>query len=349
MISHKDMFRRIAQEIEILDENSFRHDQLGILSPNGFESAELGPKSLLAHLWRVIYLFYYAGDDTLLRQLLDGDMPLVSVYDHEDADFVESLRKVNLGLGPLSTGWTVVERTGAWCTVTRDGLTLRVDEKNLASFEDGRVAFRLPPERRYASPGWYVLLGDEWTGGIDRMVRIYFTIARPHAAPNLVADIAARLNSSGIPFQLKLVNHPRAFERKDTCVVYLSGDDWDEIAFIFGDIHRGHTAYLRNDYPCFALPLAHGMSFAEEPNLIKQKLSFGEHRSLLVAEGLVQAFHQGLSAKSVEDKFASIAQRYQEEGLDLARPYLNATHENYPTSHTGRSSAYGFEKFDSNG
>lgn len=51
-------------------------------------------------------------------------------------------------------------------------------------------------------------------------------------------------------------------------------------------------------------------------------MSFGQHRCLLVAEGLVTAWKDGRTTAA--GRMRAIKGRYHEERLDPARPYLNA-------------------------
>jgi hypothetical protein len=50
-------------------------------------------------------------------------------------------------------------------------------------------------------------------------------------------------------------------------------------------------------------------------------MSFGEHRSLLVAEGLLDAWESGM--RTADRKISAIEARFTAKGLDARRPYLN--------------------------
>ena len=67
----------------------------------------------------------------------------------------------------------------------------------------------------------------------------------------------------------------------------------------------------------FTYPQAPGVGLAEEPSC--GRLSFGQHRSRLVAEGLVSAADD--AAVSAADRTQATVARFRADGLDELRPY----------------------------
>jgi hypothetical protein len=326
MSDYRAVLRRIVEENEILDPTTFRHATLGLLTPPRDLETDLD-RPVLRHLWRIIYLSYYADDQPAARLFISGGRAVAALPDHEDYTFVERLEAAHPGRGYPTRDWRVVSRDGELWRVEKDGITLLARAADLMDPQDvrpgGTVTVRMPPRRRYSLVGWYMAIGDH--GPVDRtapLVRIYFTVRDQDAAPGLLRSVVGGLNELAVPFQFKVANHPDALDRRDSCVAYVSRDVWDEHQELFWQIHAEHADGLREESPCFALRLAPGMSFAEEPEVGGRHISFGEHRCLLVAEAMVEAFEQGLT--SVDDRLTAIEDRFRREGLDAARPYLNS-------------------------
>jgi hypothetical protein len=326
--NYEEIFWKIAREIEILDSTTFRHPEFGTLEPP--RDVDVDPeRPVLAHLHRVLYLTYYAGDYFAAELFIRGGRRAASLQGHEDFELVSRIRTADVGRGQVRSGWVVQEKRGDEYLVTKDGLTLRVAEEELVSegplVKGGSIGVRFPSGRPYLLLGWYTIFGDH--GGVDAedggLIRLYLTLADADAAPGLVHVATRTLNDLRIPFQLKLVNHPEAFKRRDAFVVYISAGAWKRHRVALEEIHRSQPeGSFRDDHPCFALKLAPGFSFAEEPALKGQRTSFGLHRCQLVAEGLVRAYEAGEC--SPRGRFMAIKERYDEEGLDIRRPYLNA-------------------------
>ena len=84
------------------------------------------------------------------------------------------------------------------------------------------------------------------------------------------------------------------------------------------DIHRTLGSTLREDAPLFALRLAPGLGFAEDPGTGD---SFGMARSRLLAEALWVAFAR--SAKSAARVMEEIEAYFLQNGIELDRAHLN--------------------------
>ncbi|HMA47065.1 MAG TPA: T3SS effector HopA1 family protein, partial [Frankiaceae bacterium] len=180
-------------------------------------------------------------------------------------------------------------------------------------------------------PGWYLAVGD---AGFCRreegpLVRLYFALAGPAAAPGLLGATTATLNALGLPFQVKVANHADGYVRRDPFIVYLHRSRWERHRRALAALQRGYAAMLRDDGPCFAYELARGWWLADEPVVAGRPVSFGQHRCLLAAEALVDACERGW--RSPTGRLAAIAERYHRAGIDLAHPYRNPPeHRNPP-------------------
>ncbi|MFE3170619.1 T3SS effector HopA1 family protein [Amycolatopsis sp. NPDC059090] len=323
MTSHEQLLRRIASEIEVLDELKFRHRTLGTLTPPRDVQTDLD-RPLLVLLCRTIYLAYHVGDLAAAQLFLNGGKPTGALYDIEDYDYTERLHTANRGKGFWDGGWAVVDIIGSNRVVSKKSISLIAapDELRPPSPAAGtQVSVLFPPEARYQVTGWYSVRGDCGRPLGDDLVRIYFTLDHPDAAPSLLSALASELNRTDTPFGLKTVNDPAGLLRRDSFVVYLDRESWLIHQHLFARLGEEHGELLRDDPPRFALRIAHGISFAHEPRRYAPAMSFGEHRSMLVADGLLDAWEAGSSTSRA--KVASIEARFTAAGLDARRPYLN--------------------------
>ena len=102
-------------------------------------------------------------------------------------------------------------------------------------------------------------------------------------------------------------------------MVYVEKAAYEQAARALAPVYTQVAPALRPIPPALTKRLAPGLSLGEDP---ADGDSFGLHRCLLVAEGLVRAAEKG--AVAPEDRLASVAERFAEEEMDLARPFLNA-------------------------
>ncbi|WP_217209178.1 T3SS effector HopA1 family protein [Streptomyces sp. AC550_RSS872] len=336
--SYLRLFQEIAEEVVIQDARTFTHPRFGTLEPpRDMETNTQFP--VVTYLSKLIYLTYYAGDEVAARMLVEGGKAVAAIPDHEDYAFAERLHAHNTGRGHLVPGWQVTGRRGNAWLVQRDGLTLSAPSSDLVPDEPtepapsggtanselqvgGQVSVRFPPCQRYSVLGWYMAIGDHGAPSRDEgLVRLYFSLDGPEGAPSLMRTLTSALNRLELPFQFKMANHPSAYTRRDSGVLYLSRQAWSTHRQTLLEVCDEADAVLRNDYPRLALPLRPGVSFAVEPQVAGHRLSFGEHRCLLVAEALVTAYEQGV--RDLDGRVAAIRERYAREGLDLEAPYAD--------------------------
>ena len=327
-----DVFLRIAEEVVVLDRHRFAHARYGTLHPNREIDGD-SASPVLPHLWRLLYLCYHAGDDEAAQLLVDGGHVVLGLADWEEAEFVEELRAANCSTGYVTAGWTVTAVETDRVRVRRNGLTLCVERAELSTLRPphepvepivgAELGVRFPPELTYSAPGWWIAIGEAGLcSAPDVMIaRLYFTLVDATAAPPLMAAVTELLNGAGLPFEVKVVNSRRRCTRRDAFVVYLRREDWHRLRDDLAHLVDAHAERLRDDGPPFALRLAPGWSLADEPLETSGTLSFGQHRCLLVAEGLVEAHDH--SATSTQGRLDAIAARFARSGLDITRPHAS--------------------------
>jgi hypothetical protein len=96
------------------------------------------------------------------------------------------------------------------------------------------------------------------------------------------------------------------------------------------------SRHLRPGAPLFAKELFPGVGAADEPGTGE---SFGQARSRLLCEGVVDAWQRGLQTR--EGRIEAVAARFARVGLSLAAPHLNegmADLYQWPQEETGARS-----------
>lgn len=325
MNTYRQLLQDIATDIEIVDQRHFTHRALGTMVPaRDVDDDPVRP--LLAPLCRTIYLLYHVGDQAAARLFLTGGKAVSTLRDLEDFEYTQALHLANPGAGYWVPQWTVRARHEHGYVVERGGISIlaRPEELSLPAPEAGvEVSVRFPPENRYRSAGWYSVVGDAGGPPESGVVRLYLCLGTVKAGPVLLRAVMSELNLLAVPYGAKTVNHPEGLVRRDSFVVYLGRDDWQRHREIFERICAEHANLLRADYPRFAHPVATGLSFAEEPSSGGGGISFGEHRSLLASEGLLDAFAAG--QRDVVGKLRAIESRFAKAGIDSLSPYLAGT------------------------
>jgi hypothetical protein len=312
------LLRAVAEAVDVQPPHGFSWLGREVAGLDARARALLSPEQARRHLvaslqFQLYHSFYCAG--TVVAA------PAGSPGEREPEAFVHSLSAANCGMGRWQPGWTVQEVRADSLTATRDGLTVgarfaecRPSGAGLAAGDP--VALRFPKESDRRSIGFYMAFGDreleESNGGV---VRVYWHV-RAEGAVRLIRLLTSFLNRDGTPFLLKVVDHPDRYVRCDAGVLYLG--DWPSAALTVARVREALRGSLRAATPAFTKALAHGLAVAEDPLAGE---SFGMHRCRVLGEGLVLAAEGGATA--IEERLRVVRERFEDEGIDLARPYLN--------------------------
>jgi hypothetical protein len=275
---------------------------------------ELAREFLLYQLQHELYGNFYCRGFPMASGAPERHTPLGS------AAFVETLASFNHGRGTLQPGWVLREESESELVVQRNGLSLWVaPTQAVAGEQPGTVSLRLPSELRKASPGFYLALGETAISEADgeRLLRLYWHLTS-RAAPKLLDRLTSVLNRAGIPFQLKVIDNPDRYRRCDAGVLYVPRTLYGAIAPDLHEAHRLLAGELRSATPAFTKRIAPGLGLAEDPG---DGQSFGMHRALLLARSALRAHEQG--CETALEHGAILSEVFDEEGLDLDRPYLS--------------------------
>jgi hypothetical protein len=232
-----------------------------------------------------------------------------------------ALSAANRGHGAWQDGWTVERVDGEGAIVARPGLRVRATLSECRANGSGvipgaAVALRVPKDLPARSPGFFSVVGDASEDDpFDAVVRAYWNVG-PAAAPELVRLLSTALNARGVPFRLKVADHPLRFARCDAAVLYLPASRFADVRQPLAGVAATLARALGRRIPAFTLELAPGVGLAEEAG---GPLSFGQRRCALLAEAVVLAHERGVVAPDA--RIALVAERFGQDGVSLDAPY----------------------------
>jgi hypothetical protein len=148
-------------------------------------------------------------------------------------------------------------------------------------------------------------------------VRYYWNVRQEGAEP-LVRSLTSSLNRYQVPFRFKIVNHSALLGRSDAAILYVSRRYYRIAAELAKETHAAVAPSLGSDIPLFTHRLEKGLAFAEDPGTQE---SFGMSRCRLLAEGLWQAYQEGLY--STADRLQRVRRQFEAAGTSLERSHLN--------------------------
>lgn len=248
------------------------------------------------------------------------------------ADCLEMLRRVRIvsadavRIGELEYGglrdylipWLGCEiYKNFFCCMKRVRLAAPIESLMSALSAANAGAGTWPKESFTAQPGWYLAFGRPAPAD-TRWLRLYWNV-NPSGAISLTGIATDILNRLAIPFRLKVLLDT-SIARRDAAVLYVPLAAWPAAAQDFMGPACTRLASSRNieaGTPLFTKTLRPGVGLAEDP---QTGLSFGMHRSGLVARSLAKSY---LAGHSDEKQWPDLSAEFAREGLSIDRPYLN--------------------------
>lgn len=150
---------------------------------------------------------------------------------------------------------------------------------------------RVPSVLPKRSPGFLLVHGSGGHSLRDQeILRLYFSVPEHTRAPGVWGRLLTLLEESGIGYQAKVLSSRSSYPRHDAIVVYLGQSSWPAVP----DLVEGMagTEGLGDGGSLYAARLAPGIGWAWEPDgsqVDRNNLSFGQHRSRIIAEALIRA------------------------------------------------------------
>ena len=141
-----------------------------------------------------------------------------------------------------------------------------------------------------------------------------------------MGSLTQRLNEMTIPFSFKVLYNPKDYQRYDSGVLYFDKKDYEVVREVLEVVYRETRSHFKPEAPLFTMQLAPGLGLAEEPDQkFAHQESFGMNRCQMVANGLLEAWHQG--DDSPEERMKAVFGQFSILGIDLQHPYLNIDSE----------------------
>ena len=311
---------------EILDpriQHLFEKIRINPDCESGFVDGDLiqgdSPKNFEQLLGRAVYVRFHAGIQ---------ETPTPSAISHQrgDADIHDAISEA-----------TTVKQREYLVTDYRQVTEAPGREQDYIAIVDG-LSVHVPKEKvvREDATGLWILRSTLnhrlsvgftfYTGQLGRgqgrdLIRLY----RKAEAVEELLPVWTRLIEWGqqhsIPFRMKMLNEHQSFPRNDALVLYMTKNHARHLNKAAQLMSQG-TSELNDLTSPFAQQIAPGVGLSWEPldpSPYKRFLSFGEHRSAALAQGLCLATRKGTNPAS------EVARVFLSANIDPLNPHRNLT------------------------
>jgi hypothetical protein len=288
-------------------------------------TAGLPEQNDAAQLTEVLYSRCYT------RSILDAAPPEAS----PKADLAAALAFANQSRAAWVEGWKIDQVLGDGRIIARKNGAARcflpgdyITHRGLGNGpeEGSEITVYAAAGTTELQPTFYYAFGETVADSdpTGTTLRFYWNI-QPEGAPRLMETLTREFNRFQLPFRFKCLNEASYFPRRDAAVLYIDRRYYPITAMLLERVHREVRPWLNESTPLFAKSLAHGLALAEDPGD-----SFGKHRCAILA-GAMAASQQ----KAVGERLAEVRRHFEERGLSLDSPWLNANSQGqyeYPFS-----------------
>lgn len=182
-----------------------------------------------------------------------------------------------------------------------------------------RVKLLVHRESRDIQTGFYYVFGETLSSDHDDalLCRFYFNTT-PAQAPELVEELSRSFNRFGVPFRLKCLTNPAHYNRQDAMVCYIARRYLNVSLRLLVQRRERLVSLMQAGAPLFTKELMSGLGAADEPGGGK---SFGQHRSDLVAQGILEAASHG--DQTTAGRLEAMAKGFAAQGLSISRPHCS--------------------------
>lgn len=270
-------------------------------------------------LWPLLYSHGYA-------QYYDGEPKPAPVHNATDPAFAARFVETMHPRQKWDASWTVYQADANGTVHVRRGETYRQAMPGSYAVRGGGmpqvgsvVDLSVELYQDSIQSGWLYWTGWKADSDYDAPATARFYLnTSADTAPEVVSTVIAALDGYGLPFRMKTLAAPEGYTRADSTVVYLPRRHAALAQRLILDAVSG-AGLLQDETPLFALPLAPGISFADDP---ADGSSFGQSRVRLVAAGLLDAWFAG--TQETGSRLIAIAERFGKSGMSLGQPHLGA-------------------------
>ncbi|SDK53427.1 hypothetical protein SAMN05421869_116224 [Nonomuraea jiangxiensis] len=275
-----------------------------------------GPRALLPALSAALYELFHSGHahdpaarpgerDLPLESALTAAVPhrhtaaLVPVYEKGEREWIVDLLDVRV----------------------------RVPAQRVAEArDDGLAVIQADAVRPALSPGFFLCDGSAGSvlGG-GPILRLYVHLAGPAFTPDAWRIALGVLEGRRVPYRAKAFSRSSGYPRRDAMVIYLEEAGWPVLRELIAALSV--LPGLVDDVSAYARRVGPGLAVAWDPmddRTGMRLLSFGEHRSRVLAEGLVLSATEGVPVT------AAVLACLARGGIDPAAPYRNLSSPDLP-------------------
>lgn len=157
----------------------------------------------------------------------------------------------------------------------------RVDSRCVLS-KGLSIAMDVPVISPRVLPGFIYRHGNEECGKRP-ISRFYLNIGQRQAAW-VLGPLAERLDTARVPYDMKVLAHPRAYVRRDAAVVYVPSDIVPEAERVLTAALARDGVTLHKGAPLLTREVAPGIGFADDPSDVAPGRSHGQWVSWLFLE-----------------------------------------------------------------
>lgn len=207
-----------------------------------------------------------------------------------DAGFVAELEHAAGGARCLQAGWHVLGLAAAGLVASNGAVRLWVPRRpgawSPAKPRVGQpVRLSFPCARPGAMPGYFVLVSPAGHAPLGPSVKLYLNLKASGTAA-----LVRQLMKVRVPFDAKVFNHPLAFGRRDTAVMYCAPSDVEVMVRALRRFVRANASQVRAAPVPFTTVLGRGLSIGQSLEAEEREgVSYGELRCRLVARAVLRA------------------------------------------------------------
>lgn len=204
-------------------------------------------------------------------------------------------------------------------TVQLGGVKVLAPWDDVAVQDPGELAtLRMPSWRARTTPGYLLVIGGKSIQNIRDVTRFYIACDFAGQALSRWGQLQDMLETHASGFHIKALSSSAAYPRSDSIVVYVPNMDRSTVEKELQSMSWGNTpAGCRTSI--FSRSISPGITTAAEPADTRAeyaRLSFGQHRSRILADSLIYSHDQRISLKdawSSQTALAGINSEYPAE------------------------------------
>jgi len=275
-------------------------------------------KELTSWLYQHCYSTRFNGD------IEADDLPSTPL----DVQLGNALTRANQSQERWEDGWgalqsmpngQIIARKGALTRMLAPGEFVNLSGSGMAIAPETPLRIYVPRDSRTIQPGYYFAFGETIAEALDEYstARFYWNVSVEGAA-ELLELVSKELNLWQVPFRFKSGIHPAMYSRCDSAALYVPRRTVAFTHQLLRGVHGHISTFLRPQVPLFALCLAGGLGFADDPGT---RESFGMSRSRMLAQAIWRAYCEG--AQAIDDRLRRVEEQFHAEGISLEKPWLH--------------------------